>query len=47
MINDNNDNEVRYGIVEDVPMQDRILVYVDAWYRYGVKSKAYKEAFPE
>lgn len=41
------DNEVRYGVVEDVPMQDRILVYVDAWYRYGVKSKAYKEAFPE
>ena len=43
----NSNDEIRYGIVEDVPLQDRILIYVDAWYRYGVKSKAYKEAFPE
>lgn len=49
MDNNKYDNETRvcYGVVEDVPMQDRILRYVDAWYRYGVKSKAYKEAFPE
>ena len=43
----NSNDEIRYGIVEDIPLQDRILIYVDAWYRYGVKSKAYKEAFPE
>lgn len=43
----NSNDEIRYGIVEDIPLQDRVLIYVDAWYRYGVKSKAYKEAFPE
>lgn len=43
----NSNDEIRYGIVEEIPLQDRILIYVDAWYRYGVKSKAYKEAFPE
>lgn len=29
------------------PTREQVLTYVDAWYRTGVKSTAYREAFPE